>query len=163
MSDYAPLYSKAERLRLVLRMLLIFGPLFVLGQYWFVPWIGHYARFANCYDYGGINGVEVLMYGVFVGIPLSTALMLILLLGWRSIRILRSGQDPLPGEKVLRRTRYRYGKMALITPAGLVLMVLIFVGMAFWGAPQAEKISRDPPPCSDQQRHQLNQESENKP
>ncbi len=155
MNGYAPLYSRRERIRLALKLAIIFIPLFLLAHYWFVPWVGEYARYANCYRYGEYNGVEVLMHGVFVGIPLSTALLVALLLGPRSLRIIRAGQDPLPGEKVLRQTRYRYGKMAWLTPIVMVLFVLLFIGIALWGAAQAKQIGRDPPPCSEQQKLEL--------
>ena len=155
MNNYAPLYSKRERIRLVLKLALVFVPLFLLSHYWFVPAVGEYATYANCYQYGEMNGVEVLMYGVLVGIPLSTALLYALLFGPRSLRIIRAGQDPLPGEKVLRKTRYRYGKMAWLTPIFTVLLVLVFIGFAVWAAPQAGELGRDPVPCSEQQKREL--------
>ena len=155
MNGYAPLYSRRERILIALKLATIFVPLFLFGHYWFVPWIGEYARYANCYRYGEINGVEVLMYGVLVGIPLSTALLYALLFGPRSLRIIRAGQDPLPGEKVLRKTRYRYGKMAWLTPIFTVLLVLVFIGFAVWAAPQARELGRNPVPCSEQQKLEL--------
>ncbi len=88
--------------------------------------------------------------------------MVALLFGPRSLRIIRAGQDPLPGEKVLRKTRYRYGKMAWLTPIFMFVFVVIFIGMAIWGAPQAEQISRDPAPCSEQQQRELNERSKEK-
>ncbi len=158
-NGYAPLYSKRERIRLALKLAALFLPLYLLGHYWILPAIEHYSTYANCYQYGDINGVEVVMYGVFVGLPLSCALVVALALGPRSLRIIRAGQDPLPGEKVLRKTRYRYGKMAWLTPILTVLFTLYFVGMGVWGAPRAEQISRDPAPCSEQQLLELGRPS----
>lgn len=155
MNGYAPLYSKRERIRLALKLALVFGPLFLIGHYWFVPRVGEYARYANCYRYGEFSGVEVLLYGMFVGIPLSTALLVALLFGPRSLRVIRAGQDPLPGEKVLRKTRYRYGRMAWLTPIYTVLFVIFFIGVAIWGAAQAKQINREPAPCSEQQKLEL--------
>ncbi len=58
MSDYAPLYNQRERIRLVLKLALFILPLYLLGQFWFIPWIEGYATYANCYRYGDYNGVE---------------------------------------------------------------------------------------------------------
>ncbi len=160
MNGYAPLYSKRERIRLVLKLAAIFLPLYLLGQYWLFPAIEQYSTYANCYQYGKVNGVEVVMYGVFVGLPLSCALLVALLFGRRGLRIIRAGQDPLPGEKVLRKTRYRYGKMAWLTPMFTVLFTLYFIGLGVWGASQAEQISRDPAPCSEQQKLELGRTSD---
>ena len=155
MSDHAPLYSKRERIRIALKLAAIVLPLYLLGHFWLHPAIEQYSTYANCYRYGEVNGVEVVMYGVFVGLPLSCALLVGLLFGRRSLRIVHAGQDPLPGEKVLRKTRYRYGKMAWLTPISTVIFMLYFVGLGAWGATQAEQISRDPTPCSEQQKLEL--------
>ena len=160
MFDYAPLYSKRERLLLILKLALVLGPIYLLSEYVFLPWLGNYASYANCYQYGDYNGVQLVMYGVFVGIPLSSALLVLGLYGPRCIRILRSGQDPPPGERVLRKTRYRRGKMALIGPVFLLLTLAAFGGIAVWGSFQAEKISRDPVPCRDEQKLELGWEIE---
>ncbi len=155
MGKFAPMYSRTERLRLALMLAAILIPLFLLAHFWIIPWLTHYASYANCYQYGGYNGVEILIYGVLVGAPLLLALLLLLLLGPRSLRIVRTGQDPLPGEKVLRKTRYRYGKSALLFPLATLAILLACMAMASWGAFQVDKLVRDIVPCSEQQQSDL--------
>ena len=150
MSDYAPLYSKRERIRLALILAAVFLPLLLFAHYCFIPWISAYVPNANCYQYGDHDGLELLIYGVFVAIPLFFALVLLLLLGPRSLRIVRTGQDPLPGEKVLRKTRYRYGIKALLVPLTLLIMLLALVGMSIWGSFQVDKLTSHIVPCSEQ-------------
>ena len=155
MNDYAPLYGKKERIRLALMMAAIILPLLLATHFWIIPWITNYVPYANCYQYGDYDGVELLLYAAFVGFPLLFALLLTLLLGPRSLRILRAGQDPLPGEKVLRRTRYRYGIRALPLPAVLAALLLVLLAMSLWGSFQVDKLARHVVPCSEQQKSEL--------
>lgn len=145
---------------MVLKTLAVAAAVYLLAQFWFFPWLENYANFANCYYYGDINGTQLLMYGVFVFIPLSLALLIWLLEGKRSLRVLRVGQNPLPGEKVFRKTRYKYGRTAIIKPIVLLLMIAAIIGLAIWGGFQAEKITRSIAPCSDEQMRQLNNQSD---
>ncbi len=156
MNKFAPLYSTRERIHLVLKILAVVAPVYLLAQFWLFPWLQNYASFANCHRYGNINGVQLLMYGVFVFIPLSLALLIWLLEGKRCLRILRIGQSPLPGEKVFRKTRYRYDRAAMIQPFVLLLAIAVLIATSVWGGFQAEKITRMIKPCSDQQLQQMN-------
>ncbi len=158
MNDLAPIVSTRERVKLVLKILAVAAPVYLLAQFWLFPWLQNYASFANCYFYGDINGVHLLMYGVFVFIPLSLALLIWLFEGKRCLRIFRIGQNPLPGEKVLRKTRYRYGRAAMIQPFVILLALAVLIGASVWGGFQAEKITRTIKPCSDQQLQQIEQQ-----
>jgi len=155
MTDFAPMYGKRERIRLALILAAILLPLVLITHFLVIPWITDYARYANCYQYGEYNGIELLLYGAFVAMPLSFALVLLLLLGPRSLRILRVLQDPLPGAKVLRRTRYLYGTRALLLPLMTLLLVLVMLAAAFWGSFQLDKLARYVVPCSEQQKSDL--------
>jgi Flp pilus assembly protein protease CpaA len=95
--------------------------------------------------------VQLLLYGVFVGAPLSCALVILLLEGRRSYKVIRIGQNPLPGEKVLRKTKYRYGVAARVQPAALFAIMALLVGVSIWGSFQAQKLSRNITPCNDNQ------------
>ena len=96
------------------------------------------------------------MYGVFVFLPLSLALLIWILEGRRCIGIIRRGQNPLPEEKVLRKTRYKYGRAAMFQPIMLFLITAAIGGVSIWGGFQAEKFTRSIAPCSEQQLQQLN-------
>jgi hypothetical protein len=127
MDEFAPLYSTRERIGIALKMLAVAASLYLPAHFWFIPWLENYISFANCYYYGDISGMHLLIYGIFVFAPLSLALLIWLLEGRRCLEVLRIRQNPLPGEKVLRKTR------------GL----------------QAEKLTRSITPCSNEQLQQL--------
>ena len=81
--------------------------------------------------------------------------ILLLILGPRSLRIVRAGQDPLPGEKVLRKTKYRYGSAAMLIPAMTLFLVLVCIGFSIWGSFQVDALASNIPPCSEQQKSEL--------
>jgi len=147
MSEIAPEYTKKERIIVLLKVVSWCLPLYILAEFWFFDWLSGYAENANCYKYGSVNGVHFLMYGVFTLMPLSLAVILFLFEGRRSIKILKLGQNPLPGEKVFRPTRYKYGNSAKVQPV-IVLVALVFiVGMSVWGGFQAHEITKEVKPC----------------
>jgi hypothetical protein len=88
----------------------------------------------------GISGVAVLLYGLFVGLPLGLALIIGLTLGRYGFRVLRDGQLPPVGEKVFRPTRIERGRKAKLVGIGQVMAPLMLVAIAVWGAPQAQQI-----------------------
>ena len=105
----------------------------VITVYWLLPEFSDYADRAHCYDYGFINGLEIVFYGLFVGIPLLAAVVLLALEGRRAVKVLRLGQNPLPGEKVLKKVRYRYGWVAKIQPVVIFAMIAFCLGFSVWG------------------------------
>ena len=155
MNDYAPLYSKGERIRLALILVAVFAPLILLAHFWLIPLITYYAKYANCFYYDDINGVELLFYAVFVAMPLAFALIVLLIMGPRSLRIIRAGQDPLPKEKVLRKTKYRYGPAAMWFPALTLVVVTAFIGISIWGSFQVGKLTTHIVPCNEEQKNDL--------
>ncbi|MGB2337446.1 MAG: hypothetical protein ACPH5V_09050, partial [Alcanivorax sp.] len=116
MAEWAPQYSKAERIRLLLFHAAWALPLFLLTEFFFFPWFERYMETAHCHHYGSLNGLELVIYSLFIGLPLGLALVVLAIEGRHSLQILRLGQSPLPGEKVFRPTRYVYGNRARIKP-----------------------------------------------
>jgi hypothetical protein len=155
MDEFAPLYSTRERIGIALKMLAVAASLYLPAHFWFIPWLENYISFANCYYYGDISGMHLLIYGIFVFAPLSLALLIWLLEGRRCLEVLRIRQNPLPREKVLRKTRYKYGRAAMIQPIVLLLTTAAIVGFSIWGGLQAEKLTRSITPCSNEQLQQL--------
>lgn len=135
-SEYAPMLSVKEKLLLIAKHLCWALPLLFVTETWFFPWLTHYAEVAHCHDYGWATGIELLMYGVFIGLPLSAAMILIAIEGRKSIRVYQLAQTPLPGEKVLRPTKYIYGRKARLRPivffAVIGLMLLLSFQGFFW-------------------------------
>jgi hypothetical protein len=143
MRGYAPEYTKRERIIYGLKLLAWMIPIALFLKLWFFGWLSEFSRNANCYNYGSINGVHLVLYGLFVFMPLSFALVMFLIEGRRSIKIIKLRQNPLPNEKVLKPTRYKYGFTAKIQPFIMLLLVLCLVGISVWGSFQAYEISKN--------------------
>lgn len=126
MSEFAPEYTRSERVALLLKHGSWILPLVVVTQFFIIPWIADYAVFAQCYTYGNFTRADIILYGCFVILPLLFALTLWLIEGRRSLDIIRLGQSPLPGEKVFRPTRYTFGWRAKVKPY-LLLVVVVFL------------------------------------
>ena len=152
MNNYAPEYTKRERVILLIKHLAWALPLFAMTNYWLLPWFEAYAKQAHCYNYGQFTGIHIVFYSVFVGLPLSFALVLFALEGPRNIKIIQLAQHPLPNEKVLRRTQYSYGLKAKIR-AYLFFVILAFLGgLSIKGIDWANAIidtskNKEFPPC----------------
>jgi len=150
MSNCAPEYSKRERIVFVLKHILWFVPLYAATELWFFDWLAKYSDNANCYYYGNITGVHLVMYGLFVGLPLSSAIIIAILEGHRSIKIIKLGQNPLPEEKVFKKTKYKYGYKAKIQPIAIFCFIGVFILFSAWGSMQAYKLTQDIKPCKQQ-------------
>jgi hypothetical protein len=98
-----------------------------------------------------VDGVSLLFYGMFVGVPLLVALLGTLFGGVQGLRVLRSGQCPYPGAKVLQRRRILRGWRARLIGWLQLLAPLGLVGVAIWGAGAAGEMigmyASPPPPC----------------
>ena len=148
MGSHAPLYTTRERVLILFKALAVVLPLFLFAWLWLLPWLQDYLPDAHCHRYGSLTGMHLLLYGAFVGLPLSLALLILLFEGRRGLRVLRVGQYPLPGEKVLRKTRYRYGTAARIRPLLLLLCVCFMLAMSAWGYLQATALIGQIAPCA---------------
>ncbi|MCP4978354.1 MAG: hypothetical protein GY931_19585 [Maribacter sp.] len=146
--DYAPEYSKKERIMIMLKILAWAIPFITIFEFWFVDWFSEYSRNANCYNYGSLNGVHLVFYGIFVFVPLSFAIILLLTQGRRSFKVIRIEQNPLPNEKVFSPTKYKYGKAATIQPIVVLLLIMCLFGLSVWGGFQAHEITKDIKPCT---------------
>jgi len=149
MSDYAPEYTRRERIIFLVKHMLWFVPLLIATEFWFFDRLEEFSNQAHCYRYGNITGFHLLMYGMFVGIPLSSAVLIAALEGRRSLEVLRLGQNPLPGEKVFQRTKYQFGFKAKVKPIALFCFIGFFLLFSVWGAVQAYVITQEEIPCND--------------
>ena len=143
MSDYAPEYTKIERLRIIAKHLAWAIPTVAIFKLWFFPWFSEYADNAHCYDYGYFSGTQLALYSVYVGIPIVAALLVFAIEGIRSLRVMRLGQSPLPGEKVFSPTKYKFGFRARVRPAIVLLMLLGMLSLGVYGISFVEKIVTD--------------------
>ena len=140
MNEFAPEYTKKEKIVLMLKHAAWAIPLFATTKYIFFPWFEVYSENAHCYIYGNITGIEVVLYGLFVGLPALSAALLFLLEGRNCINILRCGQSPLPGKKVFNPTKYVYGFRAKLKPLFLFIVMAFFIGLSVKGVYSANQI-----------------------
>jgi len=131
--NYAPEHTKQERIKLVIKSASWALPLYICLRYWFFPWLEKYASNARCYDYGTFTGLHVLYYGIFIGMPLSFAVILFAIEGPKNIQIIRLGQYPMPGEKVLSPTKYVYGLRAKSIAILFFGILFFLVGLSIRG------------------------------
>lgn len=106
MADYAPEFTEKEKFKIVLMHLAWTIPIVLIAKLLFFPWFNEYADAAHCYDYDYFTGTQVLLYSIFSGIPISFTLLVFAIDGTRSFRVIRRGQNPLPGEKVFHAAKY---------------------------------------------------------
>jgi len=138
--EFAPEYSKRERIRLLVKYLLIFAPLIATTQWWFFPWFDEYIKIAHCLHYGEFTGTHLVFYGLFIGIPATFLLFLFFTEGVRNIRIFRKEQHPLPDEKVFRPTKYTYGRVAKLKTLPIFFVLAALFGFCIYGFSAANNI-----------------------
>lgn len=143
-SDFAEQYNRAERMRFVVIGAMAGAVAILAGNLWLFPGLRAFAASASCRTVLGIPGEVVLWHGVFVGIPLLAACVVASTVGRRGLRILRDGQVPPVGEKVLRPTRIRRGQRATLTGYLHVLAAAPLAMIVIWGVVQASEWSRHP-------------------
>ncbi|WP_221798877.1 hypothetical protein [Oceanobacter mangrovi] len=148
MSAYAPQYSKQERLRIVLLNLAWFIPLYLASDLWLGDWLTDYLKHSGCLVSGDISRAQLVMYGLFGGFPLFAAFLLAVFEGRRSIKVLQLGQDPLPGEKVFRKTLYRYGWQTRIRPTIVLAAIVVLLLTGVWGITQVPAWTAGPQACA---------------
>lgn len=135
--DYVEQYSLRERLRWVGIGLSLFGAVHLFWKHWGLARWDAFASNPHCYQLLGMEGVHLLFYGMFVGVPLTLALLGVLFGSRRGLRVLRDGQSPYKGEKVFQRTRIKRGGRARLIGWVQLLAPLGFLGIALWGMPTA--------------------------
>ena len=144
MSEYAPEYTKRERLAFAVKSLALAVPIFAFLKFSFFPWFEIYSKSAHCYDYEYFTGTHLVFYFIFVLIPIGSAMIIFAITGRRLIAVIRLGQYPLPGEKVFQPTKYKYGWMAKVQPFLALLILVFMVGLGirgiFWANEVVDKV-----------------------
>lgn len=130
--EFAPLYSRRERWRILLKIALILVPVAVIFFLWFLPWLNTFLLSAHCQTLFGFNALTVTMVLMLALPPLLLALFLGVSEGPKSWQVYQLRQTPLPGEKVMKPTPYRYGTRALLRPIALLVIILLLVFFAVW-------------------------------
>ena len=140
--EFAEEYSFRERVRLAAIGLAIGGVFVLLWKLWLLPEFTAFAASAHCRSVLGIAGASILWYGLFVGFPLSLAVVFGCIEGRHGLKILRDGQSPPIGVKVLRPTRIKRGAAARRIGYLYLLAFTPLVAIAAWGFFQAKSLSQ---------------------
>ena len=138
--EFAPEYTKGERVRFVALGALAGAAVISVCQLWFFPWLRDFSASAPCRSFFGVNGIVLLMYGMFVGVPLLAAVLVGALVSRRGYKILRQGRVPPRGEKVFRPTPVQTGAKARWSGYMQLLSVVPLLGLTVWGAFQAQSL-----------------------
>ncbi|MES9969837.1 MAG: hypothetical protein ABW092_07355 [Candidatus Thiodiazotropha sp.] len=148
MSEYAPEYTKRERIVFILKLLALATPIYLMVQFWLADWIADFTKNAHCFNYGSINGMHLVFYGALTFLPLLLGIILFLFEGIRGIKIIKLGQNPLPDEKVFTPTKYKYGAAAKVQPFGIFSVIVFCIGLSIWGGFKAHEQTREIKPCT---------------
>ena len=137
--DFAPEYSKKEKLYLLAKYLVPAGFFIVFMEYYLLPKFEFYVENIGCYDYNWFTGYELVFYGLFSGFPLVLAVVLFYIEGFRSLKVIELNQNPLPNEKVWKPTKYSYGFRAKIKPLAFLFTLFVLFILGVFGAYKAHK------------------------
>jgi len=142
-AEYAAAYTTRERVRFVAIALGVCLPLGGAAELWGFPALRAFADTSYCHEWFGVNGTILLMYGVFVGIPLGTGLLMGIPFAWFGLRVIRERRMPPNGQKVFRPTRIRRGREATVTGWACQLPLIFLIGLGAWGEIQAGRLLAD--------------------
>lgn len=136
MSDYAPEYSQEEKLRYFIKVCAISIPMSFILLYWFTPWFHQFIISSSCVSVVNTRGFSWVIYGIFAVLPCIAGAALLAMMGPKLLASIKQQQYPLPGVKVLSRTKYLYGNAAKIRAYVVLALILssFIIGMQgiFW-------------------------------
>lgn len=140
-SDYAPQYAGRERIaRLALAGLSALAT-YAAHRLWLLPLVRDLGDHPGCRSVFGIDGVSALFQGLFVGVPLLAAIVLLVLQGPTLVRTLRTRTFPPPGQRTLGRVRIRRGWPALLLASMQALLIAILFVIALRGVSSARELA----------------------
>jgi len=139
--EFAEEYGNAERVRFVIVGVAAGAVVVAVGKLWLFPWLGELANSAPCHTVFGFNGVAVLWYSLFAGLPLFGAVVVACTTGHHGYKILRDGQAPPLGQRVFRPTRIKRGAKAKVVGYLNVLACSPLFALAVWGVLQAKDLA----------------------
>jgi len=146
--EYASQYSTRERWRHVLIGIPAAAVILAVCKWWAFPELRMFAQTAHCRTVLGIPGTSVLMYGVFVGLPLAASISIAAFEAPLAIRSIRMREYPPPGVKVHGKVRVRNGQSARLAAIRDLLAPTALGCIAVWGGFQASELARSLKPPS---------------
>lgn len=150
MNEYAPEFSRKEKIAQFCKGAVI-GFIVAFGyKYIIFPLVIELLNNGHCYQYGYFTGTHLGLYFIFVAQPIGSAILLFVFKWAWCVKVIRLSQNPLPGDKVGGKTKYKYGLRAKIGPylyiISMVFLVCISIQGVFW-ANSLIPASGSNPPC----------------
>lgn len=138
--DYAPEYTKREKIKLIALFMGLGAVLIAAGELWLFPSITRLAEQPHCYSLFGLNGADYLWHLLLIGLPISIFLILAIAMLPMAIKGLIQAQFPPKGYKVFKPTPIRKGMKGQLTAGLLVLVITSPLFIAIYGANQLDKM-----------------------
>lgn len=135
--EYAPQYTFKERLRHIAVLLPIGAGLYLAYEWWFLPNLRAFSDHAVCEVVFGVSGLSILLYGLFVFMPLSFGIVTAGVYLPTAVRSIKTQRYPPLGKKVYRPTRIKTGRRAVASALAPLVIAVVFIGIAVWGYDQA--------------------------
>ena len=138
--DYAPEYTKREKIKLIILIMGLGAVLIAAGELWLFPSITRLAEQPHCYSLFGLNGADYLWHLLLIGIPISIFLILAITMLPMALRGLIQAQFPPKGYKVFKPTPIRRGMRGQLMAGFLVFVIASPLLIAIYGANNLDKM-----------------------
>ncbi|WP_415905512.1 hypothetical protein ACMXYW_05495 [Neptuniibacter sp. QD48_55] len=138
--DYAPEYTKREKIKLIILFMGLGAVLIAAGELWLFPSITRLAEQPHCYSLFDLNGADYLWHLLLIGIPISIFLILAITMLPMAFRGLIQAQFPPKGYKVFKPTPIRRGMRGQFMAGLLMFVIASPLFIAIYGANQLDKM-----------------------
>jgi len=138
--DYAPEYTKREKIKLIILFLGLGAVLIAAGELWLFPSITRLAEQPHCYSLFGFNGADYLWHLLLIGMPISIFLILAMTMLPMAIKGLMQAQFPPQGYKVFKPTPIRKGMKGQLMAGLLMLVIASPLFIAIYGAKNLDQM-----------------------
>lgn len=142
---YAEEFSKKEKYRRILLIILVAIFIVITHEKWVFPFISWYANTAHCHTPLGYSGISVLWYSIFVGLPLFCSFLIGVVAIPLGIKALRDKQFPPKGVKVYKPTKILRGWKAKLKSIILLFIPMVLILMSIWGYFQVDQMPHEIP------------------
>lgn len=141
--EYAPQYTMRERWRCVAIVAVCFAVMWAMREWWPFPQLQVFAQTAHCRTVLGMPGRSVVLYGVFLGMPLAAAMSMGAIIVPPALRSIRTRRYPPLGKKVLGRVKVQTGRTAVLSAATDLVLAAALFAIAIWGGLKAAELTKD--------------------
>lgn len=142
--DYAPEYSKKEKVLRLFIFLVVAGTSIALQQA-YLPNLQKLIEHLPCYHWHQYNGLQLMWFTLFVGIPLSGALIFTVIFLPIAFKTITDGQFPPQGYKVYKKTKIVRGMNAKLRAYCLLVVPILFIMLSIWGGLQLHRLPQQIP------------------